>query len=71
MMWLKSCPRCEKGDMYLDQDDSRHCMQCGYVQASGRQTEASARLAILLGFDGGKYDAAPAAEVDRAPALAT
>ncbi len=32
MLWYKDCPRCEIGDMYLDEDDARHCMQCGYKQ---------------------------------------
>ena len=30
-MWLKACPRCQRGDMYLDEDDCRHCMHCGYI----------------------------------------
>ncbi|MBM3933695.1 MAG: hypothetical protein FJ319_05255 [SAR202 cluster bacterium] len=31
MMWLKSCPRCSTGDMYLDEDDQKHCFQCGFT----------------------------------------
>ncbi|MDO8751911.1 MAG: hypothetical protein Q7K03_12340 [Dehalococcoidia bacterium] len=33
MLWLKSCPRCDKGDLYQDTDiHSRYvaCLQCGY-----------------------------------------
>ena len=32
MVWLKECPRCKNGDLYLDEDGCRNCMQCGYVQ---------------------------------------
>ena len=72
MLWLRSCPRCENGDMCLDGDDSRHCMQCGYVQVSTSQTGASARLALLLGFDRntGHDDKAPAEEVGQSPSVA-
>jgi hypothetical protein len=58
--------------MYLDGDDSRHCMQCGYVQVSTSQTGASARLALLLGFDRntGHDDKAPAEEVGQSPSVA-
>lgn len=31
MLWVKSCPRCENGYMYLDKDDCKHCVQCGHV----------------------------------------
>ena len=34
MVWIKSCPRCEQGDMYLDEDDCEHCMQCGFVSVN-------------------------------------
>ena len=33
MLWLKSCPRCDKGDLYQDNDIyGRYilCLQCGY-----------------------------------------
>ena len=42
MMSLKACPRCEKGDMYRDQDDCKHCIQCGYV---ARTTNPAAEMA--------------------------
>lgn len=32
MIWYKDCPRCKVGDMNLDEDDARHCMQCGYKE---------------------------------------
>ena len=34
MIWFKSCPRCKLGDMTLDKDNYRLCLQCGYVQYS-------------------------------------
>lgn len=38
MTWLKACPRCKQGDMYLDEDNCGHCHQCGRIQYS---TDAS------------------------------
>ena len=32
MIWLNSCPRCKNGAVYLDVDDSKHCIHCGFVQ---------------------------------------
>ena len=32
MIWLDACPRCKQGAIYLDIDDSKHCMHCGFVQ---------------------------------------
>lgn len=32
-VWLKQCPRCDKGDLYLDNDmygESIACLQCGW-----------------------------------------
>ena len=43
MLWMQSCPRCQNGDMYLDQDDCKHCMQCGYV---ANTTNPAAELAL-------------------------
>ena len=34
MMWLKSCPRCKLGDVTLDEDGDRLCLQCGHIQRS-------------------------------------
>ena len=42
MVWLKSCPRCQNGDMYLDEDSCKHCMQCGHV---ANTTNPAAELA--------------------------
>ena len=33
MVWLKSCPRCERGDLMLEAERegwSINCLQCGY-----------------------------------------
>ena len=51
MMWLKACPRCKQGDMYRDEDDLRHCMQCGFIQGSRHEVAAGVELARLLGED--------------------
>ena len=32
MIWSKSCARCETGDMTLDEDGDKLCMQCGYTE---------------------------------------
>jgi hypothetical protein len=34
MVWYKSCPRCEVGDMVPDQEGDRLCLQCGYMDYS-------------------------------------
>jgi len=34
-MWLKTCPKCAKGDLLLEKDmygEFIHCLQCGYNQ---------------------------------------
>ena len=49
MMWFKACPRCTNGDMYLDEDNLRHCMQCGFIQGSVDVTTAQLELARFLG----------------------
>ncbi len=51
MMWLKACPRCKWGDMYRDEDELRHCMQCGFIQGSRHGGAAAVELARLLGED--------------------
>ena len=50
MIWTKSCPRCKEGALYLDEDDSKHCLQCGYVRHSPVDTTAAIALARLLGL---------------------
>lgn len=47
MIWIKTCPRCTTGDLYLDEDSSRHCMQCGHIQHSDRGKPGSAILGGL------------------------
>ena len=32
MIWLNACPRCKHGAVYLDVDDMKHCVHCGFVQ---------------------------------------
>ncbi len=51
MMWLKACPHCNQGDMYCDEDDLRHCLQCGFIQGSRHKAVAGIELARLLGED--------------------
>ena len=44
MTWrLRSCPRC-RGDMYLDEQKSWHCLQCGRLPV-----EQNKRLAVSPG----------------------
>ena len=63
MMWLKSCPRCTNGDMYLDEDNLKHCMQCGFVQGYIDVTTAQLALTRFLG-------SGPAEKVERAEVVA-
>ena len=35
MLWLKACPRCFKGDLFLAEDHHgqyRQCLQCSYLE---------------------------------------
>ena len=32
MFWLNACPRCIQGAVYVDVDNSKHCIQCGFVE---------------------------------------
>ena len=32
MIRLNSCLRCKQGTLYRDEDDTRHCVNCGFVQ---------------------------------------
>ena len=47
MLWLKACERCENGDMYLDEDGFKHCLQCSHTQPHGESSVS--RLEKLLG----------------------
>ena len=49
MMWLKACPRCGTGALYLDEDNQLHCMQCGHVQHSMTDPRVTAEMVRLLG----------------------
>ena len=44
MIWYKSCPRCSRGDLYLDEDDCKHCLQCGYTQGAALQEPVNPEL---------------------------
>ena len=51
MLWFKSCPKCERGDVVLQKDFyGPHflCLQCGYV----RDVDDGARRHQLLGTGG-------------------
>lgn len=45
MLWLKSCPRCKTGDMFLDSDQYgkfRQCIQCSHIQDMVHRSELDA-----------------------------
>lgn len=44
MMWSKSCPRCERGDMLFEEERVGcrvRCAQCGYSREVDSRYEAS------------------------------
>ena len=44
MMWSKSCPRCERGDVLFEEERDGfrvRCAQCGYSREVDSQYEAS------------------------------
>ena len=47
-MFLKACPRCKKGGMYLDEDNYKHCMQCGHIQYRSAELAVEEELKRLL-----------------------
>ena len=51
MLWYKECPRCKTGDMYLDEDDAKHCTQCGYKQYMSPLADMEPETAKLFNFD--------------------
>ena len=53
MMWLKACPRCETGALYLDEENEQHCMQCGHIQYELTDQRAARELVRLLTPDDG------------------
>ena len=48
MMWIKSCPRCRLGDMTLDEDNHRLCLQCGYIRYSAAEPGVAPEAAGLF-----------------------
>ena len=52
MMDLKACPKCKRGDMYMDEDDCMHCMQCGYIRYRRENPFTLFKLTQFLGGDG-------------------
>jgi hypothetical protein len=48
MMWFKTCPRCKLGDITLDEDNYRLCLQCGYVQYSAAEPGVAPEAAGLF-----------------------
>ena len=49
MMFLRACPRCKQGDLYLDEDNARHCFQCGHVQHTADASPLVSEIAGLFG----------------------
>ena len=44
MMWLKSCPRCERGDVTFEQEPEGcrvRCVQCGFSREVDSHYDAS------------------------------
>ncbi len=54
MFLFKACPRCQTGDLHLDEDDSKHCMQCGHVQHGANGGGILAGLSELVAAQGGE-----------------
>jgi hypothetical protein len=43
MLILKSCPRCRRGDVVVDQEEGLYCLQCGHELRPNEQTVVLAR----------------------------
>ena len=56
MIWSKACSRCKRGDVYLDEDNAKHCMQCGYVQYGRDDRLSIFRLERFLGAEDAERD---------------
>ncbi len=56
MIWYKSCPRCTSGDLTLDEDGDKLCLQCVYIEVSVRQHTLTSRVLISrgIGADGAR-----------------
>ena len=51
MVWLNSCPRCDKGDITFEQDRNGcrvKCAQCGYSKDTDSQYQATKMLSESL-----------------------
>ncbi len=51
MVWFKSCPKCDNGDIMFEQDRDGcrvKCVQCGYSQDTDSQYQATKMLAESL-----------------------
>ena len=47
MVWFKSCPRCDRGDIMFEQDRDGcrvKCVQCGYSKDTHSQDQAAKML---------------------------
>ena len=53
MLWLNACVRCETGALSLDENNERHCLQCGHIQYSLTDPRAASELVRLLKTDDG------------------
>jgi hypothetical protein len=50
MLWFKSCPRCETGDVVLQRDEyglAFKCLHCGYMKDIDRNANATIVLKEL------------------------
>lgn len=50
MIWFKSCPRCDTGDVVLERDEygwALQCLHCGYMKDVARNADATVVLAEL------------------------
>ena len=70
MMLLKSCPRCKQGDLYLNGDDDKHCLQCGYVEYQTSNALLAIDLERFLGGNESKNAPATTGEVEEASPVA-
>ncbi len=53
MFALKACPRCRRGDLYLDQFGEIACVQCGY------ELPPAARIRFLAAVERSRQQPSP------------
>ena len=70
MMWFKSCTRCQTGDMTLDEDGDKLCLQCGYTQRLATAPMVSGDFWDLLRMLEAEADEAEGSETPRETVLA-